>query len=520
MIQYHEVLRLHSLGYSQRQIAASVHSSRNKIRDILHVASEKGLHYPFPEPTTDEQLHVFLYPQESLSSPRKIPDCSWIHNELAKPGVTLTLLWSEYCEQAQLEHSIPYQYSYFCELYHSYAQRTKATLRIQRKPGESIEVDWAGKVLTVFDEVTGEGIPAYVFVATLSCSLYSYAVAFPNRCIANWIQAHIQAFQFFSGVARILIPDNLKTAVTKHTTSELILHRSYQEMAEYYNTAVIPARPYSPRGKPNVESAVGVLSTWIIAALRNEKFFSFAALNEAIAVKLKEFNEKPFQKKNGSRLQAFEQEEKAYLQPLPISPYEMAQWQTTTIQPDYLITIKKIKYSVPYEYIGQNVDIRITSSTIEVFYHSHRIASHIRRYGICDMQICKEHMPEKHQKVLSWNRDTFLGWARDVGKSTHIVMESFFASVKVEQQCYKSCAALMKLRDRYSLSRIEDACSRALLYTPSPSFKNIHTILKTGQDKHALNPSVTPTKRSGKYGYTRGAHYFQGGKHATPDHTS
>ncbi len=168
---------------------------------------------------------MFLYPQESLSSPRKIPDCSWIHNELAKPGVTLTLLWSEYCEQAQLEQSIPYQYSYFCELYHSYAQRTKATLRIKRKPGESIEVDWAGKVLTVFDEVTGEGIPAYVFVATLSCSLYSYAVAFPNRCIANWIQAHIQAFQFFSGVARILIPDNLKTAVTKHTTSELILHR-------------------------------------------------------------------------------------------------------------------------------------------------------------------------------------------------------------------------------------------------------------------------------------------------------
>lgn len=236
-------------------------------------------------------------------------------------------------------------------------------------------------------------------------------------------------------------------------------------MAEHYNTAVIPARPRAPKDKPNVEGTVGVLSTWIIAALRNEKFFSLTELNTAVSKKLMEFNIKPFQKKKGSRLIAFEEEEKSYLQPLPASPYEMAVWSTAKIQPDYLITVEKNKYSVPYEFIGHTVDIRYTSKTIEVFFKGHRIASHVRCYGYCEPRILKEHMPEKHQRYLTWNRDTFLDWAKQVGESTTSVMKSFMTSVKVERQSYKTCSALMRLADRYSVSRIEVACERALPYT-------------------------------------------------------
>jgi len=511
MVNYREILRLRSQDYSQRQVAASVHSSRSTISEIIKLADEKGLIWPLPPDMSNTNLRNLLYPQRACESGRKMPDCAYLHKELAKSGVTLTLLWSEYCEQAQSEQLIPYQYTQFCDYYRSYARKTKATMRIKRKPSELLEVDWAGKTLFVYDEITGEQIPAYVFVASLPCSLYSYAEAFPSMVMEHWINAHIHAYQFFGGVTRILVPDNLKTAITKHGRSEIVLNRIYQEMAEHYNTAVIPARPVSPKDKPNAEGTVGVISTWIIAALRNDKFFTLSELNAAIREKLTNFNTKPFQKKNGSRLSAFEKEEKSFLQPLPASPYEMAIWSTATIQPDYLITVEKIKYSVPYEFIGHTVDIRYTSKTIEVFFQNNRIASHVRKYGSCDPQVLGEHMPENHQRYLAWNTETFFEWAQGIGQSTFIVMKSFTTSVKVEQQSYKVCGSLMKLADRYSVKRIEDACKRALSYTPSPSLKSIQTILKTGQDKVKAEIESDKPNSSGRYGFTRGADYFGGG---------
>ena len=318
MVNYREILRLSSQGYSQRQIQSSTNSSRTTIREVLALAEEKELSWPLPEEMTNDDLRKYLYPGRISSTGRKIPDYSYIHQELAKPGVTLTLLWSEYCSEAESEQKIPYQYTQFCDHYRDFARKTKATMRIKRKPGELLEVDWAGKTLKVHDQLTGEEHPAYIFVATLPCSLYSYAEACLSMTKENWINAHIHAFQYFGGSTRILVPDNLKTAVIKHGRTEILLNRSYQEMAEHYRSAIIPARPAKPKDKPNAEGSVGVISTWIIAALRNEKFFSIQSLNEAIQEKLKDFNERPFQKKEGNRLSAFEDEEKSYLQPLPV----------------------------------------------------------------------------------------------------------------------------------------------------------------------------------------------------------
>jgi transposase len=512
MVNYREILRLRSLDYTQRQVAVSVKCSRNTISEVYRLSDEKGLSWPLPSEWSNTDLQHLLYPGKTSGTERKMPDLAYLHKELAKSGVTLTLLWSEYCEQCKVEKLIPYQYTQFCDYYRSYAMKTKATMRIKRKPGELLEVDWAGSVLSVHDELTGEVIPAYIFVSCLPCSLCSYAEAFPSMVMEHWINAHIHAYQFFGGVTRILTPDNLKAAVIKHGRTEVLLNRVYLEMAEHYNTAVIPARPFSPKDKPNAEGTVGVISTWIIAALRNEKFFSFSELNAAIQKKLLEFNTKPFQKKNGSRLSAFEEEEKSFLQPLPASPYEMAVWSTAKIQPDYLITVGKNKYSVPFEFIGHEVDIRSTSKTIEVFFQNNRIASHVRKYVTGDYEILPEHMPENHRRYLAWNKEAFLEWAEEVGRSTLMVMKSFLASVKVEQLSYKTCGSLMKLADRYSVTRIEDACARSLSYTPSPSLKNIQTILKTGQDKVKPEKDSDTPKPSGKYGFTRGAEYFGGGR--------
>ena len=509
MVHYREILRLENAGYSQRKIAESVHSSRKTIREVSQLAKDKGVHWPLPEKMTNEAIKKALYPQKEAKRKRKMPDYETLHKELARPGVTLTLLWSEYCQQCAAEKQLPYQYTQFCDYYRAYAQKTKATMRIKRKPGELLEVDWAGKTLTVYDPITGEAYPAYIFVATLPCSLYSYAHAFADMKTDHWINAHMNAYRFFGGSTRILVPDNLKTAIIKNTRDDLVFNRTYNEMAEHYNTAVIPARPVSPKDKPNAEGAVGVISTWIIAALRNEQFFSFPELNQAIDKRLTTFNTTPFQKKPGSRLSAFEEEEKPFLQPLPAYEYEMALWSKAVVQKDYLITVAKNKYSVPYEFIGHSVEVRYTTKTVEVFYHHHRIASHIRRIGYADPQILPEHMPEKHRRYLARNKETYIQWAQTIGESTLTVIKTFFASVKVEQQAYRNGSALMRLSDKYSVERLENACTRALTYTPSPSLKNIRTILQTGQDKVKADQPKT-NKTQNPHSFLRGAQYFGG----------
>ena len=513
MIDYREIIRLKNLKFSNVAIANSLCCSRNTVSEVLKLAESHSLEWPIPETLTNKDIEQLFYPGRGTNEGRRLPDYEYIYNELAKPGVMLSLLWAEYCAKCEAEHTIPYQHTQFNEKYHAYAASKKATLRIKRKPGETMEIDWIGDTLKVYDSANCCEIPAYIFVAVLPCSLYGYAEAFPDMKSNHWIEAHVHAYSFFGGVTRILVPDNLKTGVIKNTRTELILNRSYHEMAEHYGTAIIPARPVKPKDKPNAEGTVKVLETWILAALRNRKFFTFQELNKAIHKKLEEFNAKPFQKKKGSRLSAFLEEERDFLMPLPASPYETAVWSTATIQPDYLITVGNCKYSVPYEFIGKKVDIRAAENSIEVFYHGDRIASHVRKMYAPEPIYLPEHMPENHRKFLEYNTESFLDWVKSMGHSTHLVIKHFLFMHKVEQQGYKSCASLMKLADRYGTDRLENACAKALSYTPNPSLKNISTILKNGQDKVVLTSESArvSNKESLKYGITRGASYYKGG---------
>lgn len=513
MIKYREILRLNSQGVSQRGIAASCQCSRTTIRNVLERAERHEITWPFEKDMTDAGLQEMLFPEKSSQSKRKIPDCEYLHKEMAKSGVTLSLLWHEYCEQCRLSGEIPLMYSQFCRYYRKYANTTKATMRIKRKPGEILEVDWAGKTCFIIDNVTGELIPAYIFVATLSCSQYAYVEAFLSMDMESWINAHVNAFSYFGGVTRILVPDNLKTGVDKASRPDPKINKTYHEMAEHYGTAVIPARVKRPKDKPHAEGTVGIISTWIIASLRQQQFFSIRELNSAILLKLEEFNQKPFQKKPGSRKSAFLEEEKALLLPLPTSQYELATWSTASVQYDYCIIIDKNHYSVPYEYIRHQVDVRITSKTVEVFYHNNRIASHIRVRGQEGQVITvPDHMPEKHKQYLALNADHFRDWAASIGPNSTTVVDAVLSAHRVEKQGYRSCMSLMKLADKYSISRFEEACQRALSYTPSPSFKTIQTILKTGQDRLSVQSDRQKvTKNDAEtYGFVRGADYYGG----------
>ena len=344
----------------------------------------------------------------------------------------------------------------------------------------------------------------------MTYSQYTYAEAFIDEKQPAWIRAHVHMYEFFGGVAKILVPDNCKTAVIHNNNwNDQRINAVYQEMAEHYNTAIIPARVRAPKDKPNAENAVGNISTWIIAALRDEQFFSLAELNQAIRHKLEEFNKRVFQKKEGSRLELFRDEELPLLAPLPATSFELADWKQATVQFNYHISIDGMLYSVPYEYIRRKVDVRVTDTTIEIFYNHNRIASHKRLYGRKGQyDTILEHMPEDHQKYLEWNGDRFRKWAERIGNNTYLVVDAILTSKRVEQQTYKGCMGLLKLADKYSVERLEAACEKALTYTASPSYKSIKNILVAGQDK-AVEPEKSEPTTQNKYGITRGADYYR-----------
>ena len=380
MTNHKEILRLKSLGLSNAEVASACGCGRNTVTRTLQRAKNALLSWDEAKQLPSNVVTERLFPESQNRPVYRMPDYEQIHKEMQKSGVTLSLLWVEYCEQCRAAGELPYQSTQFNKYYADYVHKTKATMHLNHKPGETMQVDWAGDAMGIVDTDTGELIPAYLFVSVLPYSGYAYAEAFLDEKQEAWINAHVNAYRYFGGVTRILVPDNLKTGVIKNTKDETVLNRSYREMAEHYGTAVIPARPRTPKDKAFVEGSVGVVSTWIIAALRNRQFFSLAELNEAVSEKLYEFNRKPFQKKEGSRAVAFE-EEKPFLLPLPAVPFELAMWKVATVQYNYHISVDKQNYSVPYEYIKQKVDVRLTSHTVEVFFEGNRIASHPRLYG-------------------------------------------------------------------------------------------------------------------------------------------
>lgn len=514
MTKYREILRLASLGISQQSIADSCGVSKKTVNRVLKRARELNLSWPLEPNETDAALAGILFPstKKQVSPNKRMPDFDYIQKELLRNGVNKKLLWTEYLEECRQSGEEPLMYSQFCYYIQQDEQKRRATMHISRKPGEQIEVDWAGDPAHITDPDTGEIIDAWLFVGVMTYSQYPYVEAFINEKQRSWITAHVHMYEYFGGVTRILVPDNTKTAVIHtHDWYTQELNTIYHEMAEHYNTAIIPARVRAPKDKPNAEGTVGVISTWITAALRNEQFFSLAELNRAIREKLEEFAHRQFQKKEGSRYEIFMGEELPLLAKLPATPYELAEWKQATVQFNYHISVDGMLYSVPYEFIKRKVDVRVTDTMIEIFYSHNRIASHRRLHGRKGQySTVTEHMPVDHQQYLEWNGDRFRNWAQRIGTNTYTVVNAILTSQRVEQQSYRSCMGLLKLADKHSAQRLEAACQKALSYTASPSYKSIKNILAAGQDKLDQDAWASDTTATqSKHAITRGADYYR-----------
>lgn len=496
-----------SLGINHARIALGAGCTRQTVITVLRKAKEKGIRYGDVSGMSDKEIAGALRGVGVGRAQFKMPNYDWVHKELRKDGVTLSLLWVEYCEACRRSGELAYQLTQFKKHYADYTRKTGAVMHIERKPGETLEVDWAGGTVGVMNADTGERMNAYVFVCTLSYSGYAYVEAFWTMKEADWIQAHVNAYEFFGGVTRILVPDNLKTGIDKNGKTETVVNKAYQAMSEHYGTAVIPARIKSPNDKPNAEGAVKTVKTWILAALRNRQFFSLADLNTAIKGKLAEYNSRMFQRSDGSRESRYE-EEREFLLPLPRHPFELATWTKAKVAKDYHVKCETQYYSVPYEYIGQEMDIRATRSIVEVFHDGIRVCSHQRGENVGKRYITDSgHMPPDHLKHGEWNGERFRRWARSIGSETLAVVESLLSNARVEEQSYKTCNALLHLSGKYTKGRLEAACGRVRGFSSRPSYKAVESVLKA----EAGSPE---TKRAEKqdsavqYGFLRGAGYY------------
>lgn len=511
-----QILQLRAKGYSQRRIADALKVSRNTVAKVFSAADKHPV--PIQELTSMEEakLHPILFPEEAQIPALVPPDYDYIHKELLKNGVTLKLLWEEYVDSCRHSEKPPYMYSQFCKLYQDHVNRNRLTMHIHHKPGDKIMVDWVGTPLPLFDKITGTSCKVYLFVATLPFSMYCYAKACLTMKEEDWINAHINMFEYLGASTRLLIPDNLKVGVLSHKKYEdPVINRAYQELADHYRAALLPARVLAPKDKAAVEGCAGQLTSHIIAKLRNRQFFDISELNRAILNELSKFNYADFQKKDGSRHSVFQEEERPFMQELPQYPYEFASWKTATVQLNYHIAIDYQNYSVPYEYVKKKIDVRYTKSMVEIFYKGTRICSHKRLIGRRGQySTCIDHMPVNHQLYSEWDAARFLKWAGSIGPSTKEVVQKLFASYRVEEQAYKGCLSLLKLADKYTTDRLENACRIALTRIPSPRYKNIRLILESGQD--AANKTYSaPTEKpsANKYAYVRGASYYGGDSH-------
>ncbi len=513
-----EVLRLQSLGLSQHQIARSCSLSQSTVHEYVSAAQAAGVTWPFPEDWDDQKIGQTLFPQRSPPAMwRKHPEPDWtqIHGELQRhKDLTLQLVWQEKRES----HPEGYGYSRFCDLYRRWLKKLDLVLRQEHRAGEKMFVDYAGATIPIHDPQTGEIQPAAVFVAVLGASSYTFAEATTVQDLRNWIGSHIRAFEYFGGVTEVVVPDNLKSAVTHPSYYEPDLNPTYRDLGEHYGVAIIPARPYRARDKAKAEVGVQVVQRWIVAALRKRKFFSLEEANQAIAELLTGLNRRPFRKREGSRASLLAQLDRPALKPLPATRYEFGTWKTARVNLDYHIEVERHYYSVPYALVHQEVDVRLTADTLEVLHRGARVASHARSSQAGRATTLTEHMPKAHQKYVGRTPSRLIEEGQQIGPYTGQLMEAILAAKRHPEMGFRSCLGILRLAKTYPAGRMEGAARRALR-ARAYSSRSMDSILKSQLDRlpgPEDAPGDSPVPAAVEHDNIRGADYFDFPPEADP----
>lgn len=505
MRKMRQILRLlWHCGLGVRETARSCTVSHATVLDYQRRAEAAELCWAEVSKMDPGSLERRLFPRVSKPPERPVPNWSEIHTELRRPGVTLELLWEEY----KGTYPEGYQYSRFCDLYRSFRGGLDLSMRQEHKAGEKLFVDYSGQTVAVRDPSSSENREAQIFVAVLGASNYTYAEATWSQKLPDWIGSHVRTFEYLGGVPSLLIPDNLKSAVKNPCRYEPVLNQTYEDLATHYETVVIPARVRKPKDKAKVEGGVLLVQRWILACLRNREFFSLGELNAAIAELLERLNDRPFRKLPGSRRSQFEALDQPALKPLPASRFEYAEWMKVRVRSDYHVEVAAHFYSVPYQLVGQEVEVRVSAETVECLHRGKRVACHVRSDEVGKSTTLAEHLPRAHRHYAEWTPQKLVAWAEQIGPSTAAVVDTILTSRSHPHQGFHSCLGLRSLAKSYGEDRLEAACHRALVIR-GVSYKSIRSLLRHGLDRQALPDHASQPKRI-EHGNIRGAMYYQG----------
>ena len=481
MRKIREVLRLRlEAGLSIRQISASTKTSVGAIQKLLARADALNLNWPLPEDLDDGRLAALFYPgaDPTTSTRYQVPDWATVHQELKRKGMTKQLLWEEYTAQYP---NRCYSYSQYCDRYRQWLKQQKHSMRQTHKAGEKCFVDYCGPTVPIINPQTREVRTAQVFVAVLGASNYTYAEATWSQSLRDWLSSHVRTFEFFGGIPEMVVPDNLRSGVSKACRYDPELNPSYQQLAEHYQVAILPARPYKPKDKSKAEVGVQIVENWILARLRHHTFFTLAEANQRIRSLLEELNSRPFRRLPGNRQTAFETLDQPALRPLPKQPYEYVEIRRCRVNIDYHIEFDQHHYSVPHQYVGEQVEVQASDHLVQVHFRQRQVASHPRRHRPGTTTEAG-HMPARHRKQQQWTPGRLKNWARDIGPDTLIWVSDRLAEREHPEQAYRVCLGLLNLTREYPSQRLNAGC-RIANREGLNRLKHIKAILRSNRDK-------------------------------------
>jgi len=476
-----EILRLrYEAKLSQRDISRSVRVSLGSVNQYLARAENARISWPLPENMNQKALIKALFPDHSVSRKSGFMTPEWpeVQIELRRKGVTKQLLWEEYC-QAHPHNA--YSYSQYCHHFQVWLSHQRRSMRQVHKAGEKTFIDYAGPTVPIVNPDGGEIRQAAIFIAVLGASNYSFAEATWGQTLCDWLESHVRAFEFFGGTTTIVVPDNLRSAVSKACRYEPEMNRTYNTLAEHYCVAIIPARPRKPKDKSKAENGVLLVERWVLAKLRHETFFSLAALNIRIKELMVQLNEKPFQKLPGSRRSQFEALDKPVLRALPTHRYQYVDIKQVRVNIDYHVEYKKHFYSVPHKLVGKQLEVHASSSSVQVYKLDVLITAHPRKYH-AGFTTNPAHMPENHRAHAIWTPERLLAWGGRIGPNTRKMVQQFIDEKKHPEQAYRACLGLLNLGKTYGDERLESACQLAHV-EGLRRVKNIRNILKNKLDQ-------------------------------------
>lgn len=467
------------LGRSHRQAARAVGISSGSVASAATRARMLGLSWEAIEKLDDEELETRMYgPRGAKRVDRPEPDPAHIHLELKRPGVTLQLLHLEYLEQCPNG----FRYTVFCERYKQWLSKQRLSMRQTHIAGDKEFVDYSGKKASIVDPLTGEVVEVELFVAVLGASSYTYAEATYTQRLPDWIASNTRALVFFGGAPNAVVPDQLKSAVTVACKYDPGVQKTFDEWSRHYETTILPARPKKPKDKAKVEVAVQVAQRWILARLRNQTFFSLAELNVRIAELCIDLNTRQMRAYKASRRELFERLDRAALRSLPERAYEFAEWKRVALNVDYHAEFEGHYYSAPHALRGEELWLRGTATTIEIFRLGRCEAVHARSRVAGRHTTVPEHMPAGHRAHAEWTPERILGWAETVGAQTRLFAERLLTERSHPEHGYRSCLGVFRLAKKYGAERVETACARALS-VGARSYRHVASILQHGLDR-------------------------------------